>query len=167
MSAISRRSRSGARPGPGKCRRTRELYRRHAARHRGLPLRHRAARGEMEDEPERDTKDRVGVVKGLAERQQADDREVAGLVQRHITRSVERSHGAGHPPRRAPSRCGARSRPGTGEALALRIDQRGGARARDRVGALGDGMWRRGSGGSPAPRWSDNSPRRAARYRIA
>jgi transcriptional regulator len=33
----------------------------------------------------RDTKDRVGVVKGLAERQQADDREVAGLVQRHVT----------------------------------------------------------------------------------
>jgi transcriptional regulator len=33
----------------------------------------------------RDTKDRVGVVKGLAERKQADDREVAGLVQRHVT----------------------------------------------------------------------------------
>jgi transcriptional regulator len=33
----------------------------------------------------RETKDRVGVVKGLAERHQADDREVAGLVQRHIT----------------------------------------------------------------------------------
>src|SRR3981189_915409 len=33
----------------------------------------------------RETKDRVGVVKGLAERQGGDDREVAGLVQHHIT----------------------------------------------------------------------------------
>ena len=33
----------------------------------------------------RETKDRVGVVKGLGERQAGDDREVAGLVQRHIT----------------------------------------------------------------------------------
>jgi hypothetical protein len=30
-------------------------------------------------------KDRVGVVKGLGERQAGDDPEVAGLVQRHIT----------------------------------------------------------------------------------
>src|SRR5712672_3538878 len=33
----------------------------------------------------RNTKDRVGVVKGLSERQEGDDPEVAGLVQRHIT----------------------------------------------------------------------------------
>jgi len=33
----------------------------------------------------REMKDRVGVVKGLGERQEGDDREVAGLVQRHIT----------------------------------------------------------------------------------
>jgi transcriptional regulator len=33
----------------------------------------------------RDTKDRVGVVKGLGERQAGDDPEVAGLVQRHVT----------------------------------------------------------------------------------
>src|SRR4030081_2173730 len=33
----------------------------------------------------RETKDRVGVMKGLGERQDGDDPEVAGLVQRHIT----------------------------------------------------------------------------------
>jgi len=44
-----------------------------------------AGRGKWKMSQNRETKDRVGVVKGLAERQEGDDREVAGLVQHHIT----------------------------------------------------------------------------------